>query len=680
VPTDDRVRRTAAALRHAEEINRRIVESTGDCVKILGLAGEVLYVNPEGLRALELTDAGSVVGLEFTALVPPDQREGAEAAIQLARQGGRGRLQYSRRRSTGEIRWWDGAVTPITDLDGSVLQLLVVSRDVTERRHEEALRAGQHRVLELIATGSPLMTVLESIVRLVESEADGMACTVLLLDDDGITIRHGAAPSMPAGYLQALEGLTIGPKAGSCGTAMYRGEPVIVTDVLTDPLWEGYTDVAIQFGFRACWSTPIFSPDRKVLGSLAMYYRQPRAPRSEERGVIETAAEIARIAIEQHRGRQALQHSEARNRAILRAIPDWMFLTTPDGVILDFHAQDETQLYAPPATFLGRRVAEVLPPIVAQLLGEAFARAIVSNEPEKVEYSLQAGDDARFFEAVIVTCDGDKLLSMVRDITDRKRAELEVDAQRRELTHLGRVATLGELTGTLAHELSQPLTAVLTNAEAARRLLDRDQPDLGEIRAAIDDIIRNDRRAGTVIERLRALLRKGETVRQPIDLNDIVRETLDLAFGELLSRRVVVSRTLEEGLPSVLGDRVQLQQVVLNLVMNACDAMEGTPAAERRLVVSTANGDGFVRLAVADRGRGIPDGQLEQVFEPFVTFRDRGLGLGLAISRSIVKAHGGTIRAENNADAGATFLCVLPAVGVRRVLGAGGGAAAARGA
>ena len=186
------------------------------------------------------------------------------------------------RTTTGVPKWWDAVLTAITDMDGTVVQLLVVSRDVTDRRREETLRAGQHQVLELIATGAPLPAVLDSIVSLVENEAEGMACTIVLLDDDGSTVRHGAAPSMPEGYLQALQGLTIGPKAGSCGTAMFRGEPVIVVDVETDLLWEDYRDLAARFGFRACWSTPIFSPDRKVLGSLAMYYSQPRAPRDAE--------------------------------------------------------------------------------------------------------------------------------------------------------------------------------------------------------------------------------------------------------------------------------------------------------------------------------------------------------------------------------------------------------------
>jgi C4-dicarboxylate-specific signal transduction histidine kinase len=259
-----------------------------------------------------------------------------------------------------------------------------------------------------------------------------------------------------------------------------------------------------------------------------------------------------------------------------------------------------------------------------------------------------------------VRCDGDKILSIVRDISERKRAELQADAHKRELAHLSRVAMLGELSGALAHELRQPLTAVLTNAEAARRMLDRAPVDAEELKATLDDIIRNDKRAGAVIDRLRAMLRHGDTVLQPVDINDVVREAVDLAYGEVRSRRVTVKTTLRPDMPFVLGDRVQLQQVLLNLMLNACDAMSGTHAADRCLELSTAADDRFVELVVSDHGRGIPDGQCERVFEPFVTFRDQGLGLGLAISKSIVTAHGGSIKAENNAHRGATFRCLLP--------------------
>lgn len=640
-------------------LDPRIADRMGDCVKILDLEGRLLYINPAGLRMLEIPDATPVLQRPIAGFFEGEVRQAAEAAVDEARRGGCGRFRYKMPTPSGE-KWFDALVTPVMDANGAVTQLLGISRDITERRLEDAFRAAQHQVLEMIATGSPLPAVLESLVHLIEAHCDGMLCTVLLLDEDGTTIRHGAAPSFPQAYVDAIDRLSIGPRAGSCGTAMYLGQRVIVTDIETDPLWESYRDVARRFDFRACWSTPIFSPQRKVLGSLAMYYKEPRAPREAELRLIETAADIARIAIQQQRAYHALRESEARNQAILRAIPDWMFLTTIDGVFLDYHVKDPSRLHVPPSAFLGRNIRDVLPPPIAGALAEAFVRASASDEAEKVEYTLASDETDRFYEACVVRCGGDTILSIVRDITERKHAELEADAHRRELAHLSRVAMLGELSGALAHELSQPLTAVLSNAQAARRLLDREPLDVGQLRAALDDIIKSDRRAGAVIDRLRALLRKGETVRQPVDVNDVAREVIDLAYGELASRRVTVKTAFTPKIPAVRADRVQLQQVLLNLVLNACDAMNGTHTSRRHVGISTAADQGFVELLVTDCGPGIPEGQLEHVFEPFVTFREQGLGLGLAISRSIVTAHGGWIGAENNPGGGATFRCRLP--------------------
>jgi signal transduction histidine kinase len=532
--------------------------------------------------------------------------------------------------------------------------------DVERRHDDDAFQIAQHQVLGMLASGASLPEVLDRLVRTVEQQSDGMLCSVVLLADDGVSVRHGAAPNLPAGYVEAINGLPIGPDQGSCGTAMYRGTPVIVTDIQTDPLWAKYREIARRFNLRACWSTPIFSPLRTVLGSFAMYYDQPRAPGERELRLIETAADIARIAIEQERAQQAVRASEERNRAILRAIPDWMFVTTREGIFVDFHAKDPSALHAPPSAFLGRSVPDILPPFVAGPLMEAFARVRTPDDVEKVEYTLGGEDDERFYEACIVACDGDKILSIVRDVSGRKRAELEAVAHQRELAHLGRVAMLGEMSGALAHELSQPLTAILSNAQAARHLLNREAPDLDTLRGMLDDIIRNDRRAGAVIDRLRALLRKTDPARQPVDLNDVVRDVLEFAYGELASRRVSAKTCFTNTPAIVLGDRIQLQQVVMNLLLNACDAMHNTPAPQRMLSLSTTARDGEIELVVKDRGAGIPPEELDRVFEPFVTFRDKGLGLGLAISRSIVTAHGGTIRAENNPDRGATFRCRLP--------------------
>jgi C4-dicarboxylate-specific signal transduction histidine kinase len=336
-----------------------------------------------------------------------------------------------------------------------------------------------------------------------------------------------------------------------------------------------------------------------------------------------------------------------------------MFLTTVDGVFLDFHARDVSKLHATPAQFLGRPVTSVLPPRIATALTRAFQRVHASDVMEKVEYAMGDAGEERFYEACIVRCNGDQILSIVRDITDQRQSEFQADMHRRELAHLNRVATLGELAGTLTHELSQPLAAVLTNAQVTRRLLDRSPLDLDELRSALDDIIRDNRRAGSVIDRLRALLRNGETTQQPVSLSEVAREVLDLASGELMARRIRVTTELPLSIAATRGDRVQLQQVLLNLVLNACEAMSGTPVVDRELTIRTGADDNGVWISVSDSGSGIPEGQLERIFEPFVTFRPQGLGLGLAISRSIVAAHGGSIRAQSHAG-GATFHCVLP--------------------
>ena len=247
------------------------------------------------------------------------------------------------------------------------------------------------------------------------------------------------------------------------------------------------------------------------------------------------------------------------------------------------------------------------------------------------------------------------------DITERKRTELELQEQRRELAHLSRVAMLGELSGSLAHELNQPLTAILSNAQAAQRFLAQETYDLAEVRDILGDIVDADKRAGEVIRRLRALLKKGETQLQPLDLNEVTSEALALAHADFISRGVLVKSELAPGLSGVRGDRVQLQQVLLNLIVNACDAMSAGEAGQRTLtIVTSADGNGLVQVSIGDCGSGIPQETMDRLFEPFYTTKEQGLGLGLTICRSIVAAHGGRLWAVNNPVRGATFHLELP--------------------
>jgi PAS domain S-box-containing protein len=255
------------------------------------------------------------------------------------------------------------------------------------------------------------------------------------------------------------------------------------------------------------------------------------------------------------------------------------------------------------------------------------------------------------------------------DITARKQAEREAHQRRDELTHMSRVAMLGELSASTAHELNQPLTAILSNAQAALRFLDRDSADLGEVRDIIKDIVSDDQRAAEVIQRLRALFRRDVVRHESLDVNQVARDALRLAHGDLVTRDVSVTLDLAPDVPPVAGDRVQLQQVLLNLILNACDAIAHNAHGDRDVTVRTERADGAgVQISVRDRGNGIEASQLERVFEPFVTTKAHGVGLGLSISRSIVAAHGGRLWAENGDDRGACFRIELPPDGgqVRR--------------
>jgi PAS domain S-box-containing protein len=256
----------------------------------------------------------------------------------------------------------------------------------------------------------------------------------------------------------------------------------------------------------------------------------------------------------------------------------------------------------------------------------------------------------------------DRLSGIFIDITDQKTAEAEAALQRQEVAHLMRVSVLGELSGAIAHEINQPLTAILSNAQAALYMLGKSSPDLAEVRAVLQDIVHEDNRAGEVIHRLRNLIRKGEKESERIDLNDLVNSTIALLNSELIGRRVNIKLDLASVLPATFGDPVQLQQVLLNLVMNAMDAMASTPMAQRLVTVSThATRTGPVEVRVKDCGCGIRADDKGRLFEPFYTTKDHGLGLGLAICATIVHAHEGDLTLTNDDGGGAVAVFTLPA-------------------
>jgi two-component system sensor kinase FixL len=243
----------------------------------------------------------------------------------------------------------------------------------------------------------------------------------------------------------------------------------------------------------------------------------------------------------------------------------------------------------------------------------------------------------------------------------RKQGELEAQRLRQDLTHIGRVSAMGEFAASLAHELNQPLTAILSNAQAAQRFLAADVVDLEQMREILSDIVADDKRAGDVIRRLRVLLRKSDPEHASLDLNGVVGEVAGLVRSDAVLRNVAMSLELAPALPRVRGDRVQLQQVVLNLVLNGFEAMREPGAGERTLVIRTAREDAAaVRVEVQDSGVGVDEEDVDRMFQPLYTTKAEGLGMGLTIARTIVDAHGGRLGAANNAHGGATFHFTLP--------------------
>jgi PAS domain S-box-containing protein len=267
-------------------------------------------------------------------------------------------------------------------------------------------------------------------------------------------------------------------------------------------------------------------------------------------------------------------------------------------------------------------------------------------------------------QAEVTRDDSEQAIQMtgtVHDITERKNAEEDRRLLREELTHMSRITTIGTLAGALAHEINQPLTAIMSNAQAALRFLDAEKPNIDELREILSDITNDTIRSSDVIHQLRDFMKKGEIALIPLNINETIKEVVNLTHRDAESRHISIRIDTNEDLPEVMGDKVQLQQVILNLVINGFDAMMYQDADSRELVIQTEQDeDNSIHIAVQDTGMGIEEEKLEQIFEPFVSTKPEGMGLGLSINQYIINAHNGRMWATNNPDHGATVHFTLP--------------------
>jgi PAS domain S-box-containing protein len=443
----------------------------------------------------------------------------------------------------GTLKYIHAVGHPVLNASGDLVEFVGSSTDITERKRAEVSLAGENRLLEMIARGDSRAHVLDAICRLVEELSSDSLSSILLLDPSANCLRHGAAPSLPRLYTEVIDGAVIGPAAGSCGTAAYRAQPVIVSDIAVDPLWADYRDVALAHGLRACWSMPILSSAGKVLGTFAIYYREPRSPTAEDHSFIKQIVHLASIAIEREQAEEALE-----------------------------------------------------------CLRQAQA----------------------------------------------------------DLARVNRVTTMGELTASLAHEVNQPIAAASTNANTCLRWLAGDTPNIEEAREAALRIVKDGTRAAEIISRIRQFFKKGTSQRELVDVNEIIREMTVLLGGETTRYGIVVETELAADLPKVMADRVQLQQVLMNLMINAIEAMKDADGTRELAITSQRTKNEEVTVSVTDTGLGLPRQQAEQIFNAFFTTKPHGTGMGLRISRSIIESHGGRLWAANNPSRGASFCFTLP--------------------
>jgi PAS domain S-box-containing protein len=370
---------------------------------------------------------------------------------------------------------------------------------------------------------------------------------------------------------------------------------------------------------------------------------------------------------ERKRAEEALRQNEKQLRLMADSLPVFISYVDAEQRYRFNNIAYEKLFGISRDDIVGHHIREILGNQVYESIRE-YVEMALAGEEVRYETDLSIADGT--IRCMVVTyvphfSDEGKPLgfySLAEDVTDRKQAEDEARRHREALFHVDRVATMGELSASLAHELNQPLSAIVSNAQAAQRFLAADPPDLDEVKDILSDIVNDGTRASEVIGRLRTFLKKAAPDYHPLDINEAIRDVIILVGRDAMIRNVSIVTELGAALPPVLGDRIQLQQVILNLISNGTDAMMNVDANDRRLIIRTEKPDQeSVKVAVRDFGIGLDEEDINRIFEPFTTIKSDGMGMGLSISRTIIETHGGRLWATNNPDRGATFYFTVPA-------------------
>ncbi len=790
------LRQTEAALRESEVHARDLIENSQDLICTQDLEGNLLTVN-EASVTLTGFSRTALLKMNVADLLAPEVRDrfGDYLAKLLATGRASGLMKI--RTASGETRCWEYSNSLRTQ-GVSVPVIRGTARDVTaawqarvKLRESEALALGQKNVLEMIAVGAPLAETLAELLRVLESQFPEMLCSILLLDPDGQHLRHGGAPSLPEEYVRAIDGVALGPRAGSCGTAAFRREPVFVDDIASDPLWAEFRAVALPHGLRACWSTPVFDAQKRVMGTFAIYYREPGRPTEKHLRLIEIATQTAAIAITHARTEAAFRLSEAQLRSFIEHAPadiamfdndmiclaasqrwinaygrgrstpvgfnhyelnpdlperwkevhrrglagesqtcsedmwvradgvrQWLRWSVdpwrdPQGVIggIVMFIEDITARKAAQEAFLAEKafseaMLDSLPGILflasptgqllrwnraletasgrtsAEIAGLAPLDLFADPDRALVEKTIRRVFDTgtASVEALLVGSDGKRTpyyLTGVRIVADGAlcciAAGIDLSARKLlevQLQQAQKIEAIGRLAGGVAHDFNNILGVILGYGELVESELAPGTP----AREQVAEMVKAAERGATLTRQLQAFSRKQILQPKRLDLNDLVANAHKM-LGRLIGEDIALVLRPAPDLGVVRADPGQIDQVLLNLAVNARDAMPtgGT------LTLATANVDldegyvtdhqpatpgRYVMIAVSDTGVGMDAETQRRIFEPFFTTKPvgQGTGLGLAMVYGIVKQSDGFIWVYSEPGLGTTFKIYLPRV------------------
>lgn len=671
------VTRDITARKHAEEKLRQselaarlVVDCIPGLVVTLTPEGGLELVNPQ-LRAYCGQTLDALKDWTTSGVIHPDQLTAAiEAITSSLRTGDPYELEYRLRRYDGVYRWFQARGLPLRDTDGHILRWYILLTDIEDRKQAEIQLAGEKRLLEMIASGSPLREVLEAVCRFVESAAADWYCGIYPIDWSGPSFQYGVAPSLPDTYTEPIAGLPVHYDTAPCGIAALDKVQVIAADIESDPRWytSSYRSHVLRHGLRSIWSTPICSLEgQRVLGTFCIYQNKPATPSAQAQELIAHVTQIVSIAIERSRADASLRRSETLladgQRLSMTGTFAWRLDTDEITFSEELYRIFELEPSVPlTLELIGSRIF----PDDLPLVSEKIVQARGDSGDVDYEIRLRMPDERIKYLRIVghVVCQPDgrrERFGAMQDITQRRLSDEALDKARSELAHVTRVMSLGTMTASIAHEVNQPLSGIITNASTCLRMLGAEPPNIDGARETARRMIRDGNRATDVIARLRALFAKKHVAAEALDINEAAREVIALSMNELKRNRVIVQQELAAQLPPVTGDRVQLQQVILNLLLNASEAMQSVAGRTRELQIKTELAEPQqVRVSVRDAGVGFEAQAAEQLFEAFYTTKAGGMGIGLSISRSIVENHRGRLWAAPNDGPGATFSFSIP--------------------